>query len=295
MSRIVRLKPCAPMGGITCAASPIGPRVPGSGDQPQAPRAARRIVAHRPRTGRGGSGIGARSRARRPRRPGRRGGRHARRDHADEAGPLAGEGDQRHRAPLGVELGRSIAVGTCVAQVQGHGDLRIAPRPRRYAGSLAGGRVAAVCCDHEACRQKGLVRKGESDVLTLVADLADGRGIAADARHARQPFLDRPREVSIGDVPAEGREPDGAGVEGDGRRPARGATSRRRSTWSEAQPRKAAPPAKRRPPRAGGHYHRAAPWFACRQQTGLGQEARRRGHSPQEAPRRRAPRGPRRR
>ena len=130
-SRSPRLSPCAPIGGITCAASPtrtmrFWPKRRAISERQRKDPAAgfdRDLAKERVRSPfdlRGELGIGKRREA----------GRLGRVDHEDQARALAGQRHQRERTGFGVEFGRGVAMRPRMREIEGERGLRIAPACR---------------------------------------------------------------------------------------------------------------------------------------------------------------------
>ena len=185
-SRRPRLRPCAPIGGMTCAASPAS-----------AMRLRREAFARfrwRAGTGRGRPRPSTlpRIECAAPLDLGRQRGGIERGeplglggiDDADEAGAQAGQWHQRERAALGVELGRDAVVRPCVAEIERQRGLRIVV-PRRWRCRRRRGRAT---CGH---------RRRSARRAVSVAPSSSRIGDAVLARfHGRDRRLDAPERAA---------------------------------------------------------------------------------------------------
>ena len=186
-SRRPRLSPCAPIGGITCAASPTSAMrraaklravsTP-SGNRPR-PSSTVHLAEDRMRApldlGRQRVGV---ERAE-PLGLGRIG-------HADEARAQAGQGHQRERAGLGVELGRDAVVRPRVAEIERERGLRVVAPLGLDAGRRAAERFAPVGADHEARRDRRAVVEPERHAGVVRLDRRRPRPRCAAAAAARR-------------------------------------------------------------------------------------------------------------
>ena len=131
-----------------------------------------------------------------------------RRRDPDDAGAIAGQGHEHARAMRRVELGRDVAMGPRVADVEGQRRLgQLAPR-HRDAGGFAAKRMPAVGADHEAGREKLRGGRADRDVIGFDDDSfglvieTDETGQLGRARFQRQ------HQRAVVDVVAEGIEAD---------------------------------------------------------------------------------------
>ena len=125
-SRKPRLRPCAPIGGMTCAASPISDHAPGAQTRRGLDRQLedtatgldRDLAQDRMRAA---LDLGRHFRVRKRREARGVGGI----NYEHQARSLSGQRHQRERARLGVKFGRRVVMGTAMAEVEGERGLAV--------------------------------------------------------------------------------------------------------------------------------------------------------------------------
>ena len=182
-SRKPRLRPCAPIGGMTCAASPISATRP-------APRRAAVSTASWKTTATGLDRDLAQDRMRAALDLGRhlrvRKRREARDvggiNHEYQARSLSGQRHQRERAGLGVKFGRRVVMGTAVAEVEGERSLAVGSAVSIDAGSGAAQRTAPLSADREARRYRAPIAPDDHSHRSI----STAGGFVFDARQCCQ-------------------------------------------------------------------------------------------------------------
>ena len=186
-------------------------------------------------------------------------------DHADEARAQAGQGHQRERAALGVELGRDAVVRPRVAEIEGERRLRIARaarsrcRRRRGRATCARRRRPRAAPRSLRRRRAGPSRRHRpARPPSTAAAMRRRRGSAA----ARA--VERRDQMAVLDIVAERLEPDLGRLEQSPRARGSAAACRRSGgSRSAARPRRGTAARPRAPP-APRPSRTAARWCGCR-------------------------------
>ena len=212
-------------------------------------------------------------------------------DHADQARPQAGQGNQRERAGLGVELGRDAVVRPRMAEIERQRDLRIVAPLGLDAGGGAAERLAPVGADDEPRGERRAAVERDRDIAVARLDRRGGGRDPPQVRQRGGAAVERRDQVPVLDIVAEGFEPDLGRLERDlgradqPRRYRRSAGSRSAApTGPGTAPRPPAPRA-RRPTRTTARWCGCRPAARLRDQRGLdaGGRQRNRGGQPRRA------------
>ena len=107
-------------------------------------------------------------------------------DHADEARAQAGQGHERERTGLGVELGRDAVVRPRVAEIERQRGLRVVAPVGLDAGGGAAERLASVGADDEPCRDRAAAVEPDRHAVSSGSTAVTAASMRAQARQDRR-------------------------------------------------------------------------------------------------------------